>query len=75
MTREEWIDTVIDEAISTSDQTHPMGKAEAMTKFLRHLSVIENHSERMRFIERVAERLHIDMNLIREEINKTKERQ
>lgn len=75
MTTDELIDIVIDEAISSSDQTRPSGKVEAMTKFLRHLSVIEKPGERMRFIERVAERLHIDMNLIRAEINKTKERQ
>ena len=68
-----FLDYVVDQAISSHDQTRPTGKVETINAILPYLRLVKDKIERAEHFERIADRLKIDSRLIREEFKKAAE--
>jgi DNA primase len=65
-----FLDYIVDDAIRTNDQTRPAGKVETVNAILPYLKLVKDRIERAEQIERIADRLKIESNLIRNEMKK-----
>jgi DNA primase len=68
-----FLDYIVDQAISSHDQTRPTGKVETINAILPYLRLVKDRIERAEHFERIADRLKIDSRLIREEFKKAAE--
>jgi DNA primase len=68
-----FLDYIVDQAISSHDQTRPTGKVETINTILPYLRLVKDRIERAEHFERIADRLKIDSRLIREEFKKAAE--
>jgi len=68
-----FLDYIVDQAISSNDQTRPTGKVETINTILPYLRLVKDRIERAEHFERIADRLKIDSRLIREEFKKAAE--
>lgn len=68
-----FLDYIVDQAISSNDQTRPTGKVETINAILPYLRLVKDRIERAEHFERIADRLKIDSRLIREEFKKAVE--
>jgi DNA primase len=68
-----FLDYIVDQAISSHDQTRPTGKVETINAILPYLRLVKDKIERAEHFERIADRLKIDSRLIREEFKKAAE--
>jgi DNA primase len=68
-----FLDYIVDQAISSHDQTRPTGKVETINVILPYLRLVKDRIERAEHFERIADRLKIDSRLIREEFKKAAE--
>src|SRR5262245_34356671 len=68
-----FLDYIVDQAISSNDQSRPTGKVETINAILPYLRLVKDRIERAEHFERIADRLKIDSRLIREEFKKAAE--
>jgi DNA primase len=68
-----FLDYIVDQAISSHNQTRPTGKVETINAILPYLRLVKDRIERAEHFERIADRLKIDSRLIREEFKKAAE--
>ncbi|MGH9769677.1 MAG: DNA primase [Blastocatellia bacterium] len=68
-----FLDYIVDQAISSNNQTRPTGKVETINAILPYLRLVKDRIERAEHFERIADRLKIDSRLIREEFKKAAE--
>ena len=68
-----FLDYIVDQAISSNDQTRPTGKVETINAILPYLRLVKDRIERAEHFERIADLLKIDSRLIREEFKKAAE--
>jgi DNA primase len=68
-----FLEYIVDQAISSHDQTRPTGKVETINAILPYLRLVKDKIERAEHFERIADRLKIDSRLIREEFKKAAE--
>jgi len=68
-----FLDYIVDQAISSHDQTRPTGKVETINAILPYLRLVKDRIERAEHFELIADRLKIDSRLIREEFKKAAE--
>ncbi|MEP7339998.1 MAG: DNA primase [Acidobacteriota bacterium] len=68
-----FLDYIVEQAVSTNDQTRPAGKVETINAILPYLKLVKDRIERAEQFERIADRLKIDSKLIREEFKKAVE--
>jgi DNA primase len=68
-----FLDYIVDQAISSHDQTRPTGKVETINAILPYLRLVKDKIERAEHFGRIADRLNIDSRLIREEFKKAAE--
>ncbi len=68
-----FLDYIVEQSISTNDQTRPTGKVETINAILPYLRLVKDRIERAEQFERIADRLKIDSRLIREEFKKAAE--
>ncbi|MGH9841534.1 MAG: hypothetical protein ACREEM_22515, partial [Blastocatellia bacterium] len=61
---------IVDDAVRTHDQSRPAGKVETINAILPYLKLVRDRIERAEQIERIADRLKIESNLIRSEVRK-----
>lgn len=66
----EYMDYVIDDAVSGRDVTSPRSKVIALNQILPHLAAIESPLERVRYIPILADRLGVEDALILGEVTK-----
>ena len=65
-----FLDYIVDDAVRTHDQSRPAGKVETINAILPYLKLVRDRIERAEQIERIADRLKIESNLIRSEVRK-----
>ncbi|MGH9845997.1 MAG: DNA primase, partial [Blastocatellia bacterium] len=65
-----FLDYIVDDAVRTHDQSRPAGKVETINTILPYLKLVKDRIERAEQIERIADRLKIESNLIRSEVRK-----
>jgi DNA primase len=68
-----FLDYIVDQAISSHDQTRPTGKVETINAILPYLRLVKDRIQRAEHFERIADCLKIDSRLIREEFKKAAE--
>ncbi len=68
-----FLDYIVDQAISSNNQSSPTGKVETINAILPYLRLVKDRIERAEHFERIADRLKIDSRLIREEFKKATE--
>ena len=68
-----FLDYIVDQAISSNDQSRPTGKVETINTILPYLRLVKDRIERAEHFERIADRMKIDSRLIREEFKKAVE--
>ena len=68
-----FLDYIVEDAIRSNDQKRPAGKVETVNAILPYLKLVRDRIERAEEIERIADRLKIESNLIRNEMKKAVE--
>ncbi len=68
-----FLDYIVEQAVSSNDQSRPTGKVETINAILPYLRLVKDRIERAEHFERIADRLKIDSRLIREEFKKAVE--
>ncbi len=68
-----FLDYIVEQAVSSNDQTRPSGKVETINAILPYLKLVKDRIERAENFERIADRLKIESRLIREEFKKAAE--
>lgn len=66
----EYMDYVIEEAVSSQDVKSARGKVTALNQILPHLTAIESPLERVRYVPVLADRLAVEDSLILAEVTK-----
>lgn len=69
-TSQSFLDYIVEQAVSTHDQSRPAGKIETVNAILPYLKLVTDKLERSEHFERIADRLKIESKLLREEFNK-----
>jgi DNA primase len=65
-----YLDYVVDRAMGAHDLTRPSGKADALNDVMPFIAQIESQLERVEYARRVAERMHIDEDILRKELRR-----
>ncbi|MCI0664848.1 MAG: DNA primase, partial [Acidobacteria bacterium] len=68
-----FLDYIVEQAISSNDQTKPSGKVETINAILPYLKLVKDRIELAENIERISDRLKIESKLIREEFKRAAE--
>jgi DNA primase len=68
-----FLEYIVDQAITSNDQSRPAGKVETINAILPYLRLVKDRIERAGHFESIADRLKIDSRLIREEFKKAVE--
>jgi DNA primase len=66
-TSHRFLDYIVEQAIRAKDPRSPSGKVETLNEILPYLKLVRDRIERSDYVERIADRLKIDSQLIREE--------
>jgi DNA primase len=70
-----FMDYIVEQAISSNDQTRPSGKVETINAILPYLKLVKDQIGRREYFEQIADRLKIETKLIREEFKKAADMQ
>ncbi|HKX27131.1 MAG TPA: DNA primase, partial [Blastocatellia bacterium] len=65
-----FLDYIVEQAVGSHDQTRPEGKVETINAILPYLKLVKDRIERLEHFDKIADRLKIDSQLIREEFKK-----
>jgi DNA primase len=70
-----FMDYIVEQAISSNDQTRTGGKVETINAILPYLRLVKDQIGRAEYFEQIADRLKIETKLIREEFKKAADMQ
>jgi DNA primase len=70
-----FMDYIVEQAVSSNDQTRTGGKVETINAILPYLKLVKDQIGRAEYTEQIADRLKIETKLIREEFKKAADMQ